>query len=36
MLPPTYAMAKKDTPLKILMEGTKVSDIGVDLTAGIG
>jgi len=36
MLPPTYAIAKKDTPLKILIEGTKVSDIGVDLTAGIG
>jgi NitT/TauT family transport system substrate-binding protein len=36
MLPPTYAIAKKDAPLKILMEGTKVSDIGVDLTAGIG
>jgi ABC-type nitrate/sulfonate/bicarbonate transport system substrate-binding protein len=36
MLPPTYAIAKKDTPLKILMEGTKVSDLGVDLSAGIG
>ena len=36
MLPPTYAMAKKDIPLKILMEGTKVSEIGIDLSAGIG
>jgi NitT/TauT family transport system substrate-binding protein len=36
MLPPTYAIAKKDIPLKILMEGTRVSDIGIDLSAGIG
>ncbi len=36
MLPPIYAMAKKDAPLKILMEGTKISELNVDLSAGIG
>jgi len=36
MLPPIYAMAKKDIPLKILMEGTKISELNIDLSAGIG
>jgi ABC-type nitrate/sulfonate/bicarbonate transport system substrate-binding protein len=36
MLPPTYVMAKKDIPLKILMEGTRVSEMNIDLSAGIG
>jgi NitT/TauT family transport system substrate-binding protein len=36
MLPPIYAMAKKDMPLKILREGTRISDLQVDLSAGIG
>jgi len=36
MLPPIYAMAKKDIPLKILMEGTRISELNIDLSAGIG
>ena len=36
MLPPIYAMAKKDIPFKILMEGTKISELTIDLSAGIG